>query len=117
MERKFLAAKDAHIQAKMRRPAAAGESDSAGGGGQARRVRRRLRGKQPMAKECRIPNALIMEKVMSSKNMASFQSWGYHRVRAALVRAGVADTDAKAQGAVWHRRLKDVWVAHHGGAA
>ena len=73
-------------------------------------------GKQPMGEPCTIPDELIREKVMSSKNMACFQSWGYHRVRTALRKAGFADTAAKAHGSVWHRKLKEVWLAEHGGA-
>ena len=131
MERRFLAAHEAHGKAsKMRRPAASrGQSDtdepephprkrpSASGMGPAvtaMRVRRRLVGKQPVAA---IPDELIREKIWSSKNMACFQSWGYHRVRTALVNAGFADTAAKAHGGIWHRRLKELWVAEHGEAA
>ena len=87
----------------------------------AMRVRRRLVGKQPVAATpeelAAIPEELVREKLGSSKNMACFQSWGYHRVRTALVKAGFADTDAKKHGCVWHRRLKELWVAERGEAA
>ena len=80
---------------------------------------RRLRGKQHVGDvppPFSLSDELVMEKARTLKNMASFQSWGYHKVRAAIKKGGYSDAYAKTQAAVWHRKLKDIWTHAHGGA-
>ena len=132
MEARFAAAHGAHSRAeRMKRPAAAPAAAmkrpaGAPGAPLAAAVKdlrlrkmRRLRGKQsapPVYHTFTIPDALVMEKVNALKNMASFQSWGYHKVRDALKKGGYSDAYAKNHASVWHRKLKDIWTDTHGGA-
>ena len=128
MEARFAAAHDAHSRAeKMKRPAAAAKRPACAHSAPLAaavndlrlRKMRRLRGKQsaPIAYHTfTIPDAVVMEKVNTLKNMASFQSWGYHRVRAAIKKCGYSDAYAKHQASMWHRNLKDIWTDTHGDA-
>ena len=134
MEARFAAAHDAHGRAeRMKRPAACAHGAPmavgkrpacAHGAPMATAVKelrrmRRLRGKQiapQVYHTFTIPDELVREKVATLKNVASFQSWGYHKVRAAIKKGGYSDEYAKTQAAVWHRKLKDIWTHAHDGA-
>ena len=134
MEARFAAAHDAHGRAeRMKRPAACAHGAPmavgkrpacAHGAPMASAVKelrrmRRLRGKQiapQVYHTFTIPDELVREKVATLKNVASFTSWGYHKVRAAIKKGGYSDAYAKTQAAVWHRKLKDIWTHAHGGA-
>ena len=99
--------------AALRRPAAAAAPMVAAV--QAHRLRRRLKGKQPRpgAWAGTIDADLIKEKLESCPNVDSFTSWGYHRVRKAMVKAGHSDTNAKAMGSQWYGKLKAMWTERY----
>ena len=116
MGERFRAARKLHLKseatklcpaAALKRPAAAAPLVA---GVHAHRLRRRLRGKQPRpgAWAVTIDADLIEEKLESSKNVDCCASWGYHRARKAIVKAGQSDARAKAMGSQWHRGLKDM---------
>ena len=122
MEAKLKAAHGKHLAgekvrrrpaAALRRPAAAAAPMVAAV--QAHRLRRRLKGKQPRpgAWAGTIDADLIKEKLESCPNVDSFTSWGYHRVRNAMVKAGHSDTNAKAMGSQWYGKLKAMWTERY----
>ena len=121
MGERFRAARKLHLKseatklcpaAALKRPAAAAPLVA---GVHAHRLRRRLRGKQPRpgARAGTTDADLIKEKLESCKNVDGFTSWGYHRVRTAMVESGHDDARANAMGTQWYGKLRDMWTERY----
>ena len=122
LEAKLKAAHGLHLAGEKvrRRPAAAQMRPAAAApmvaaALHAHRLRRRLRGKQrrPGSWAGTIDTDLVNAKLESCKNVDSFTSWGYHRVRTAMVKAGHSDANAKAMGSQWYGKLKAMWTERY----
>ena len=113
LERMMRGAHNAHKDAEaMKRPAAAKRPAHAAAPSIATRARRRLIGKRPVAT---LDQTSIEAKLASSKNMAVFQSWADHAMRNAIQRAGYSDKMAESVASTWYRKMRDIWIRHHGG--